>query len=95
MAILSVLVSQLFLLCGAAAVQADALVVNEFLEPVSFGDTSLHGTVKGEGNPPFLAGHRVRGTTVIDSSFNFMPVQGYFIRDSSSNVWNKARNWND
>jgi hypothetical protein len=97
------------------------LVGGCWIEPVSIGDTSLQGTLKGgansaaadailewggsswlgavyyksSGNPPFLVGHWVRGTTTMDSSFEFMPAKGYFIKNSSSNVWHKARSWDD
>lgn len=92
-----------------------------WVKPVSIGDTSLQGTLRGGGNstiadsilewggsswlgaiyykssgsPPFLVGHWVRGTTTMDSSFRFMPAKGYFIKNSSSNVWHKVRTWND
>jgi hypothetical protein len=50
---------------------------------------------KTSGNPPFLVNHWVRGSTIMDSSFTLMPARGYFIENSSSNVWHKARRWND
>ena len=97
------------------------LVGGSWIDPVSIGNTSLQGTLKGggnstiadsvlewggsswlgavyyksSGNPPFLVGHWVRGATVMDSSFQFMAGKGYFIKNSSSNVWHKARTWND
>jgi hypothetical protein len=64
---------------------------------LDWGGSSWLGAVyyKSSGNPPFLVGHWVRGTTIMDSSFTFMPTSGYFIKNSASNVWHKARTWND
>jgi hypothetical protein len=64
---------------------------------LDWGGSSWLGAVyyKSSGSPPFLVGHWIRGTTIMDSSFNFMPTKGYFMKSSSSNVWHKARRWND
>ena len=64
---------------------------------LEWGGTSWLGGVyfKSSGNPPFLVNHWVRGTSVMDDSFNFIPARGYFIKNSSSNVWHKARTWTD
>jgi hypothetical protein len=64
---------------------------------LEWGGSSWLGAVyyKTSGNPPFIVNHWVRGTTVMDSSFTFMPGKGYFIKNSSSNVWHKARTWNE
>ncbi|MDP6523840.1 MAG: lamin tail domain-containing protein [Kiritimatiellia bacterium] len=64
---------------------------------LEWGGSSWLGAIyyKTSGNPPFLVNHWVRGTTILDTSFKFVPAKGYFIKNSSSNVWHKTRTWNE